>query len=268
MPSAGEVVRSSSLPDHEARRLVSLVTGCSLSALVGDPVLDAEQFERFRRLEARRLAGEPLQYVEGDVPFGPASIRVDPRVLIPRPETEELFELARAAVERPAVVVDLCTGSGNLAVALAMTFPDADVYATDVSEDAIDVARANASANGVDVTFGVGDLFAPLPSTLVGRVELLVANPPYLARAELADVPDDVLREPSGALVAGPTGLEIVARIAADIGPWLAPGAVVMLEVSEFHAARAAALFADLGGEVRTDLFGSDRFVVGHARVE
>ncbi len=145
--------------------------------------MDAIGVDRFNGFVARRRSEEPLQYIEGTASFGPIEVTVDPRVLIPRPETEQLFELARDAVDRPKVIIDLCTGSGNLAIALKATFPNAIVYATDLSSDAVDVARANARRAGLDVSVFHGDLFEPLPDHLAGRVDLIVSNPPYIAEA-------------------------------------------------------------------------------------
>ncbi len=262
------LIGGSALPRHEAERLLMAATGRTRADLIIGIDVDDVAAERFRDLEARRLDGVPLQYLEGSVPFGPATLAVDERVLIPRPETEELFEFAAGLVAAPERILDLCTGSGNLAIALGMTHPAADVYATDISGDAIELARGNAERNGVVVEFGVGDLFAPVPERLIGSFDLIVANPPYLAESELAEVAADVRHEPAGALVAGPSGLEVVRRIALEAGRWLAPGSPIVCEVSEFHATRAATLFAALGGTIRTDLFGRDRFVVGRAPVE
>ncbi|MCB1247526.1 MAG: peptide chain release factor N(5)-glutamine methyltransferase, partial [Acidimicrobiia bacterium] len=204
--------------------------------------VDEDRRQRFDGLVAARAAGAPLQYLEGSVPFGGVEIAVDDRVLIPRPETEFLFDtLARRC--DPSTIVDLCTGSGNLAIALANRFPDAAVYATDVAPDAVAVARQNAERNGVDVSIVAGDLFEPLPVGIRRSVDLLVANPPYLASHEFEGLPTDVKHEPYGALVAGPVGDEVIHRIADGIGTWLADGAVIALEVSEFHVHDVAPLF-------------------------
>jgi len=262
-----DLVGDSRLPDHEAARLVMVASGLTRSdILIGTAVGEASA-RAFRRLERRRLAGEPLQYLEGSVPFGPVVIEVDERVLIPRPETEELFEVVVGLVEEPDVIVDLCTGAGNLAVALASTYPDALVHATDLSEAACDVARSNAGVNGVAVAVHTGDLFSPLPRRLRGRVDLIVANPPYLAAWELEGLPPDVLREPTGALVAGPKGTEVLERIAAEAGDWLSPGGIVACEISEFMGGEVARMFSGLGGRVTTDLRGRDRFVLGRLEV-
>ncbi|MEA2010460.1 MAG: HemK/PrmC family methyltransferase, partial [Actinomycetota bacterium] len=146
------------------------------------------------------------------------------------------------------------------------TFPDAAVYATDISPDAVDLARANATQAGLDVTILLGDLFEPLPDHLRGQVDLIVSNPPYLAEDELVDLPIDVRdHEPTVALVAGPIGDEVLARIAETASEWLRPGGVVVCEISEFHGSVVADHFAGLGGEIRRDLSGKDRFVIGAA---
>jgi release factor glutamine methyltransferase len=268
MTTSAELIGGTDLPRHEAVRLLVAATNRSRLDLHFSGDLGPDEVDRFRTLVDRRRAGEPLQYLEGDTVFGPATLNVDPRVLIPRPETEEMLELAAELVPRPHVIVDLCTGSGNLAVALAMIHPGARVVATDISPDAIDVARANAARNEVDVELLVGDLFEPLPPELRTRIDLLVANPPYLAEHELAHVPDDVAREPTGALVGGPRGDEVVARIGATAVDWLVPGGVVVCEISEFDAERSVGHFASLDGVVHRDLFGKDRFVVGRRRFE
>ncbi len=255
------------LPDHEVRRLLEAATGRHWTDLLLGTDLTTGELEAFHGFVERRRSGEPLQYIEGTVPFGPIEVAVDPRVLVPRPETEQLYEIACDAVEDPLVIVDICTGSGNLAIALKHTFPSATVYATDISPDAVDLARDNARDAGLDVTVLGGDLFDPLPDHLRGRIDLIVSNPPYLAAAELADLPIDVRdHEPTVALVAGPVGDEVLARIAAAALEWLRPGGVIICEISEFHGPTVAGHFASLDGEIRRDLSGKERFVIGAAR--
>lgn len=235
----------SRLPPHERRRLAAL----------GRSDLDA--------LARRRLDGEPLQYIEGSAAFTDFDVLVDSRVLVPRPETEGLFELAASAVAAPRVVVDLGTGSGVLAIALARRFPEAEVHAVDVSRDALDVARLNAERLAVDVTFHRGDLIEALPERLVGSVDLLVSNPPYVAAHEWSELPEDVKREPREALVAGPEGTEALAAIAAGADRWLAPGAVVACEIGERQSAVLVPMFSRLGAvEVHRDLAGRERYLL------
>lgn len=239
--------RSMSLPAHEMKRLRAVTDGeAGLNALV-----------------ERRLAGEPLQYLEGTAAFGPFDLLVDSRVLIPRPETEQLWEVAVGLAEAPEVVVDLCTGSGAMAIALSTSFPNSRVFGTDLSSDALDVARANGIALDSAVEWCAGDLFAALPSRLKGRIDLLVSNPPYVAEHEYVELPEDVKREPKAALVSGPTGLEVYERIAKEIGRWLAPGGRFALEIGETQAAGIVRVFAEFAPVVRQDLNRRDRFVIG-----
>ncbi|HEX5696416.1 MAG TPA: peptide chain release factor N(5)-glutamine methyltransferase [Acidimicrobiia bacterium] len=213
-------------------------------------------------LVARRLAGEPLQYIEGSAAFGPLELVVDDRVLIPRPETEGLFELATRLVRSPEVIVDLCTGSGALGLALKSFFPSAAVFATDISPDAIEVATSNRYRTGHQVYLAEGNLFDPLPTAILGTVDLIVANPPYVAEVDFADLPRDVQREPKVALVAGPTGLEVIQQIGASAATWLRPGGVVICEIGERQGVSATSSFLDLPAVVRQDLTGRDRYVV------
>lgn len=240
------MVEVAGIPKHELRRL---------EAVAGpDRPLDS--------LVARREAGEPLQYIEGTAAFVTLDLTVDERVLVPRPETEGLFELAARMVRHPEVVVDLCTGSGALALALKHRFSQASVFATDISADAVAVAEANCARTGLDVHVVGGDLFDPLPTHLRGQVDLVVANPPYVAEDEFDLLPADVRAEPKVALVAGPTGLEVIERIGAEVGRWLRPGGVAIVEIGETQGDAASRAFSGLATVVRRDLAGRDRYVV------
>lgn len=232
------------LPRHERLRILAL-----------DGV-DHDQAAR------RRLDGEPLQYIEGTAAFTDFDVRVDERVLVPRPETEGLFELVVAEAPNPRVIVDLGTGSGVLAIALARRFDTAEVHAVDRSPGALELARANAADLGVSVHFHLGDLFAPLPGGLAGGVDLLVSNPPYVREDEWQTLPVDVRHEPREALIAGPLGTEMLARIAGEAGPWLASGAIVACEIGEDQGPAVTQLFGPLG-EVRVvdDLARRPRYV-------
>ena len=234
------------IPEHEMRRLEA----------VAGPSNPLEE------LVNRRESGEPLQYIEGSVQFGPIEILVDERVLIPRPETENLFDIASKMVRAPETIVDLCTGSGALALALKRRFPGAAVFATDISSDAIGMATKNRWKTGLPIYLAEGDLFDPLPAALLGAVDLVVANPPYVTEREFSSLPEDVKREPLEALVAGPTGLEVIQKIGAHVAEWLRPGGVVVCEIGELQGVSAATSFADLPAVIRKDLAGKDRYVV------
>jgi release factor glutamine methyltransferase len=235
------------LPDHELRRLEAVA---GVNGTIDD-------------LIKRRLDGEPLQYIEGTAQFGSLELVVDKRVLIPRPETETLFEIASRIVRLPEVIVDLCTGSGALALALKQHFPTAAVFATDISVDAIEVAAENMARTDNSIYLANGDLFDPLPTSLIGEVDLIVANPPYVSESEFASLPDDVKREPRVALVSGQSGLEIIERIGASASQWLRPGGVVVCEIGEKQGIAAASSFPGIPVVIRRDLNGRDRFVLG-----
>jgi release factor glutamine methyltransferase len=224
----------------------------------------------------RRLAGEPLQYVMGRWAFRHLDLLVDARVLIPRPETELVTQVALEAarvVQPTRVVVDLGTGSGAIGLSLAHELPLAGttVWLTDVSPDALDVARANLAGigrNGANVRIAAGDWFAALPADLAGTVDVLVANPPYVAEND-GDVEDAVARhEPHLALFSGNDGLDAIRVIAAGVCNWLRPGGVLVLEIGHQQGAAVRDVLAAHGlrdVQIRCDLTGRDRIAVAHA---
>ena len=236
----------------------------------------------------RRLRGEPLQYALGSWAFRELDLLVDERVLIPRPETEWVVEIAleeavrfglrrggRAAVDAhtDAVVADLGTGSGAIALALAAELPDALVWASDASADALAVARANvAGCAATRVLLAEGSWFAALPETLRGSLALVVANPPYVAESEIASLPAEVARyEPREALVSGPTGLEAIEAIVRAAPEWLAPDASLVVEIAP-HQSEAAVALAHAAGlrvaAVRDDLTARPRALVARNGAE
>lgn len=259
------------LVDHEARRLLLAAAGAKTSWLVGRPDVDDDTAGRFRSYVERRRKGEPLQYIEGTAQFGPVELLVDQRVLIPRPETEQLYEAAVDKLrEFPSpIVIDLCTGSGNLALAIKHSVPEARVVATDLSPEAVAVARENAARLALDVELLQGDLFQALPAELRGLVDLIVSNPPYVTRDECALLPAEVADwEPALALDGGASGLDLLHVIAAEAQSWLRPGGWLLCEIGERHGAAVAGLFAAFDPEIRRDLAGRDRFLLGRAPLE
>lgn len=236
-------------------------------------------------LVARRLAGEPLQYVLGSWSFCGIDLLVDRRVLIPRPETEVVAQIAIAEVARTGervgstdpwgaaltayAVADLGTGSGALALAMAFALPEAEVWATEVDPDALTVARANIAGAGTPaarVRVAEGSWFTALPTDLKGHLRAVVTNPPYIAEPELESLPDEVARfEPLRALVSGPTGREAIDTIIPEALDWLEPAGALVLELAPNQAAAAADLARSVGFEsveVRQDLAGRDRVLV------
>ncbi len=234
-----------------------------------DTPLTAAQAETYRALLARRAAREPLQYILGTQPFMGHLLAVSPAALIPRADTEILCEEALAALRPlcqagPGVrALDLCTGSGALAIALKAACPSAAVTATDLSDDALRLARDNAFQLGVDVSFVQGDLFAPLAGE---RFALIVSNPPYIPRPELPTLQAEVLFEPRMALDGGEDGLDFYRRIAREAPAHLVRGGQLMLEIGSPQAGDVCALLSENGLtrlRVVRDLAGLDRVVVG-----
>ncbi|HEX2368748.1 MAG TPA: peptide chain release factor N(5)-glutamine methyltransferase [Acidimicrobiia bacterium] len=257
---------SSVLPRHELDRLARSITG-GKAVRYESGSLDPDEVERLSSLATRRLGGEPLQYIEGTVDFGPVELAVDSRALIPRPETEQLWEQAAMSLGEAGpgtVIVDLCTGSGALALALKARFPEARVHATDISEEAISLAAENAARLGLDVALHHGDLFDALPSDLCDRIDLLVTNPPYVAEGEWPGLPVEIRdHEPRGALVAGESGFEFIERIALDAPWWLGVGGWLFCEIGETQGEAAVGAFgAWLDIDLRRDLAGRDRILV------
>ncbi|MEW6476475.1 MAG: peptide chain release factor N(5)-glutamine methyltransferase [Actinomycetota bacterium] len=264
------------MPDGEARWLVEEVSGLDRSRW-SEPA-PADGRTRLAALVERRLAGEPLQYVLGRWSFRGLDLLVDARVLIPRPETEVVAEIALAEARRRnggaagggITVADLGTGSGALALALAAELPQAEVWATDVSPAALAVARANLAAVGPSaasrVHFAEGMWYEALPAPLQGRLHVIVSNPPYVTEAEFAGLPTEVRdHEPTGALVAGPTGRESLEQLVAGGLPWLAPGGALVLELAPHQAAPLRATAEAAGYDavaVHRDLAGRERVLV------
>jgi release factor glutamine methyltransferase len=215
----------------------------------------------------RRAAREPLQLIVGSVGFRYAEITVRPGVFIPRPETEALAGEAIARTPDGGVVLEPCTGTGAVACAIAREADPGRVVATDVSPAAVDLARRNAAAlPAVEVLHG--HLLDPVPLELTGRVDVLVANPPYVAAGELAGLEPEVTEhDPRGALVSGPTGHEVTDELIALAGRWLAPGGWLLLEVDPRRAAEVARRCRAAGLEavgVRRDLTGRSRMISAH----
>ena len=226
--------------------------------------LKPEQEERYRSLLLLRAQREPLQYLLGTQCFFGFDFAVDRRVLIPRQETEMLCELALLAMKgHPAPsVLDLCTGSGAIAVTLKRMRPDAEVTAADVSVDALSVAAANAARNGAAVRFVRGDLLTPVQDE---QFDLIVCNPPYIDSAACETLQPEVLREPRLALDGGADGLDFYRQLAAGAPAFLKPHGHLMVEVGDAQAERVAALFTEKGlltdAAIHRDLYGMERFV-------
>ena len=255
----------SDTPRLDAEVLLADALGIDRTALFTHPDREVKgpAVRAFQDAVRRRSAGrEPVAYITGRRGFRHLDLAVDGRVLVPRPETELLVEIGIALRAQGARVVDVGTGSGAIALALAQERPDLEVHATDSSADALDVARANAVRLGLDgaVTFHEGDLLAG-----VGEIDAVLSNPPYVAEGDRATLAPEITRhEPPGALFAGEDGLDVIRRLV----PAAAQGGARLLaiELGEGQAAAVAQLMHASGFvsvQARRDLAGIERVVVG-----
>ncbi|MBX3677193.1 MAG: peptide chain release factor N(5)-glutamine methyltransferase [Rhodocyclaceae bacterium] len=251
------------IPLREARLLLCHVLGASHAELEAhaEAKVSLHDTARFHELAARRATGEPLAYLTGHREFYGLDFQVTPAVLIPREETELLVDVARETPARR--ILDLGTGSGCLAIAVAKHLPQAEVTAVDASAAALEVARENAARHGVAVRFLQGDWFAPLAGE---RFELILANPPYVAEGDAHLSQGDVRFEPRSALAAGPDGLDDIRRIVAAASTHLEPDGELWFEHGYDQAQAVEALLAGAGfvgiGHLR-DLAGIVRVTGG-----
>jgi release factor glutamine methyltransferase len=261
-------------PRLDAELLLAHVLGLSRTDLYAHPErsLLAHQLAAYRALLDRRAQGEPLPYLTGHIEFYGLDMTVNAHVLIPRPETETLVDLALGKVEGLRSVLskvegrlslaDVGTGSGCIAIALAVHAPQARIMALDLSPDALDVARANAGRHGVAdrITFLQSDLLAALPKA----VDLIVANPPYIAADEWPGLPREVREhEPQLALDGGPDGLDVIRRLLEQAPARLRPGGALLVEIGAGQGAAATRLARQLYPSadvaIQPDLAGRDR---------
>ncbi len=230
-----------------------------------DQPLTAEELARYREMVKRRAAGEPVAYICGEKEFMGLTFKVTPAVLVPQPDTETLVE---AAIERlkgkgGARVADVCTGSGAIALALAHYLPESSVTATDISSDALEIAKQNAEALGLSerVQFFEGDLLAPLSGE---TFDAIVSNPPYIPGAEIAGLPREVRAEPRLALDGGADGLDFYRRLVGESAALLQDGGFLAVECGDTQAVAIAEMAADAFGktEIVRDLADKERVLV------
>ena len=286
--SASESLEKAGIADafEDAELLVLHAAGFErLRAYIDNPETDPKTLARIKRLTKRRIAGEPVQYITGKVDFLGLDIRVGKGVLIPRPETELLAEEALKAIssKRSAVssdkknpslftshisrfFLDLCTGSGCVALVLAKDFPDAQVYATDISARALKYAKENAGNNGIEnITFLKGSLFAPLKEGLT--FDLITANPPYIRTSDIPGLQREVREwEPVNALDGGPDGLDFYREIFSQAPEYLTEKGSVLVELG-FSQSEAVKEMARNNGfkniSILKDFAGIDRVLKG-----
>lgn len=256
-------------PRFDAERLAAYVLGVPWSqmarqprgvAMHSAPALDGGVWTKLEAVLARRVGGEPLAYIEGSRGFYGLELACGPGVLVPRPETETLVDVALELLDGVAkpIVVDLGTGTGAIALAIGTQRPDAEVVATDVSDAALAYARRNAESLGVDVWLSSGDLFDAVPRDLRERIDLIVSNPPYVRVG--TDLPADVKAEPAIALFAGTDGMDVVRRIVAGAPDWLSQDGAFALEIGDGEQATSVRELIP-GAVVRADYSGRPRVV-------
>jgi release factor glutamine methyltransferase len=251
-------------PVPTAERLLAHVLETDRAGIYARDGLSTQEAKRFGRALCRRCAGEPLQHVTGEQGFRRLVLRVRPGVFVPRPETEVLVQVVLdelRSVDAP-VVVDVGTGSGAVALALADELANATVLATDVSAEAIRLAGENATMLGLPVTIWEGDLLEPLPGELRGTVDAVVSNPPYVPIDRRDALPPDVRADPEVAVYGD---VQLSERLFTEAFGWLRAGGIVAVEIEESTAgpvseAALGAGFVD--PRVERDFAGRDRVVV------
>lgn len=256
--------RDNGVDEEDAEWIFSLLLDIPKSAVCSEErILRIAQVKEILRIADERLTGRPLWYIIGDADFCGYKIKVDERVLIPRPETEELVQQVVAAAEEGNSILDLCTGSGAIAIAvykeLEKNKRKASVTASDISEEALALAKENAEENGADIAFVQSDLF----SRIRGRFDIIVCNPPYIPSGDIAGLQREVRDfEPRLALDGGADGLDYYRRIAEDAGKYLVRGGMLVMEVGLGEAESVVKLFryCDYSMVVK-DFNGIDRFV-------
>ncbi len=280
--TVGDALRSarsrlSALPtaESDAAELLSRLLGVGRAdlALRRHEPMAAEHWKRLDAWLARRVAGQPVQYITGRAAFRSLDLDVGPAVLVPRPETEQLVEAVLAVLREelarwPAPrVLDLGTGSGAIALSVAREWPEAVVTATDASPAALDAARANARTLGLAerVTFAAGDWFEAVGAD--DRFEVVVSNPPYIAESEAGELPADVRdHEPAEALFSGESGLEDLRTIVEEAPRHLVAGGLLALELAEARAREVAGWLEGAhdwsGVDLRDDLAGRPRILL------
>jgi release factor glutamine methyltransferase len=244
----GGLLRESELPRLEAELLLCSVLGCERVRLIAnaEEAIDSSRARSARARFARRRGGEPVAYITGWREFYGLALRVTPEVLIPRPETERLVELAleRLPLDASARVLELGTGSGAIAIALAGERPNLGIVATDVSETALALARRNARDHRAEIDFVLSDWFDALGPN---QFDLIVSNPPYVAAGDAHLERGDVRFEPPLALVGGEDGLACIREIAARAQTRLRPGGGLLMEHGYDQGDRCVELLGALG---------------------
>lgn len=255
-------------PETDAFYLLEHVTGIDMSRYLLQKGMDVsgEMQREYMRLIDIRAAHVPYQYITGTAPFMGYMFKVTPDVLIPRFDTEILCEEASGRIKGEMNVLDMCTGSGCIAVALKLMCPEAIFTACDISEKALDIARENARINGADMKFVQGDLFENLNGE---KYDLIVSNPPYVTAGEYETLSPEIRdHEPEGALTAGEDGLDIYRRLIPEAKEHLLPGGYLLMEIGCAQGIPVRNLLEKAGFKdvkIIKDLAGLDRVAGGRS---
>ena len=237
----------------EAKQLLAMTLKVTENELDGIYEPSMRECERYLSLIARRAGGEPLPLLTGHIEFYGLDLLVRPGAFIPRPSSELTVERASLKLrrKRDAIVVDVCAGAGPIALAIADEFPDAEVWALDISNEGLDQGRRNARRLSIDnVNFRAGDMYAPLPKRVAGRVDVIAAHVPYVPADELDDLPVEVREhEPIHTLTDQGDGLGLMRRAIEESVQWLKPGGWLLLEMSEDMAPKARRMCRKVGFE-------------------
>ena len=263
--SARLIAAHSDEPEANAQWLLAHVLGVARTWVLAhaDFEISAKDQAQFEQLLARKADGEPLSHIIGAQPFCGLDILVTPDVLTPRPETEDLVEQAATHFERKGryTFLDMCTGSGCIAVALAVKFTNARVLAVDVSEKALKVAQENVRKHKLQERVQL--LQSNLWEEVTGTFDLIIANPPYIPTENLANLTREVQHEPRLALDGGADGFEVTRPLCQTADSFLAPGGLLALELDDGQAWPLARGLQEIGwrAEVKKDIFNVERFV-------
>ena len=256
--------KDNGVEEDEAEWIFSLVMKIPKSAVDSEErIVKTAQAKEIIRIADERLTGRPLWYVIGDTDFCGYTIKVDERVLIPRPETEEMVMMAVAAAEEGQSILDMCTGSGAIAIAMYKELEKrgtpCKVTAVDISAEALELAKENAVANEADILFIQSDLF----TRIRGRFDIIITNPPYIPTATVDTLQKEVKDyEPHLALDGGEDGMDFYRRIAEEAGKYLTRGGMLIMEVGEGEAQEVVKMFKGQAyAMVSQDFNGIERYV-------
>ncbi len=256
-----ERFKKAGIDESDAEWIYSIVLQIKRSDLEKDRIVRPSESKKIEEIVLKRLSGRPLWYIFGDTEFYGLKIKVDERVLIPRPETELLAEAVIKSAEKGDKILDLCTGSGCIAIAVAKKCADlgVTVTASDISDAAIMLARENAEANKAEINFAVGDMFR----NVHGKFNIIVCNPPYIKSGEIPHIQREVHEyEPRVALDGGEDGLDFYRRLSEEVRHHLVKGGMLIMECGEGQTEAVLALFKKRDyAMVMKDLSGVDRFV-------